>query len=88
MIANATVIAALLCVIACSWHLAQQNVIGREPFARAIGLTYGAMSIGAIGWLLGPVLPFGNIGVPMFVTGLAINLVLISLRLHRLYERD
>lgn len=88
MIANLVVGVSLICVIACSWHLAQQNVLGKEPFARLIGLTYGLMSMGAIAWLCAPLLPFGEVGVPLFVGGMAINLLLISLRLHRLYERD
>ena len=48
---------ALLCIVACSWNLAQQNVIGKEPFARLIGLSYGLISLGAVGWLVSPMLP-------------------------------
>lgn len=88
MIANAIVGVGLICVILCSWNLAQQNVIGKEPFARTIGLTYGVMSMGAVAWLCAPLLPFGDVGVPLFIVGLAVNLLVISMRLRRLYEAD
>lgn len=88
MSADFVVALSLICVVLCSWNLAQQNVIGKEPFARIIGLTYGVMSMGAVGWLLEPLLPFGDIGVPLFVVGLAINLAVMSLRLSRLYEKS
>lgn len=86
--ANLVVIVSLVCILACAWNLAQQNVLGKEPFARAVGLTYGLMSMGAIAWLFAPVLPFGEWGVSLFVVGVAVNLILVSLRLHWLYERD
>lgn len=88
MIANAIVGLGLIFVILLSWNLAQQNVIGRQPFARIIGLTYGVMSMGAVAWLCAPILPFGEVGVPLFILGLAVNLFVISLRLRRLYEID
>lgn len=86
MISQIVVVGALICVVLCSWNLAQQNVIGKEPFARVIGLSYAAMSLGAVSWLLAPILPFGDIGVPLFVASLAVNLGMVSLRLSRLYE--
>lgn len=86
MIANLIVGAALICIVLCSWHLAQQNVLSREPYARRIGLTYGVMSMGAVAWLLSPILPFVEAGVPIFAAGLALNLFLTSLRLQRLYD--
>jgi len=88
MTADLVVGLSLICVVLCSWNLAQQNVIGKEPFARIVGLTYGLMSMGAVAWLVAPLLPFGEIGVPMFVGGLAINLAVISLRLSKLYEKS
>lgn len=87
MIANVIIGGSLICIIACSWNLAQQNVIGKEPFARVIGLTYGVMSMGAVVWLCAPLLPFGNVGVPMFLLGLAANLAFVSHRLFSLYEK-
>lgn len=88
MIANVVVDVSLVCVIAFAWHLAQQNVLGKEPFARLIGLSYGVMAMGALAWRFAALLPFGEVGVSLFFGGLAINLLLISLRLHRLYERE
>ncbi len=88
MIGNLIVGTALICIVLCSWHLAQQNVLGKEPFAKLIGLTYGVMSMGAVAWLFAPMLPFEDIGVPLFAGGLAVNLLFISLRLHRLYEHS
>ena len=87
MIGNWIIGVSLACVIVCSWHLAQQNVLGKEPFARLIGFSYGVVSAGAIAWLLAPWLSFGELGVPLFLAGMAFNLTLISMRLHRLYER-
>jgi hypothetical protein len=86
--ANLVVGLSLTCVILCSWNLAQQIVIEKEPFAKSIGLTYGVMSMGAVAWLFAPLLPFGEIGVPLFIGGLAANLLVISLRSSRLYETD
>ena len=88
MIANGIVGVGLICVILCSWNLAQQNVIRKEPFARTIGLTYGVMSMGAVAWLCAPLLPFGDVGVPLFIVGLGVNLLVTSMRLRRLYEAD
>ena len=88
MTANLIVGLSLICVILCSWNLAQQSVIGKEHFAKVTGLTYGVMSMGAVAWLFAPLLPFGEIGVPLFVGGLAVNLLVKSLRLRRLYEDD
>lgn len=86
--ANLVVGLSLICVILCSWNLAQQIVIEKEPFAKSIGLTYVVMSMGAVAWLFAPMLPFGEIGVPLFIGGLAANLLVISLRSSRLYETD
>lgn len=88
MISNAIVSVGLVCVILCSWNLVQQNAIGKEPYSRTIGLTYGVVSMGAVAWLCEPVLPFGDVGEPLFIGGLAVNLLVISLRLRRLYEVD
>ena len=88
MIGNLIAALSLICVILCSWNLVQQNMIGGEPFAKIIGLTYGVMSLGAVAWLFAPFLPFGDIGVPLLLAGLAFNLVAVSLRLARLYENS
>ncbi|MGB0661338.1 MAG: hypothetical protein ACPGNV_14330 [Mangrovicoccus sp.] len=86
MISNWVLIVALICIVACSWNLAQQNVIGKEPFARLIGLSYGVISVGAMGWLVSPVLPIDIHPLTVLAAGFAINLVLITIRLNRLYE--
>lgn len=77
---------ALLCIVACSWNLAQQNVIGKEPFARLIGLSYGLISLGAVGWLVSPMLPIDIHPLAILAVGFAFNLILITIRLNRLYE--
>lgn len=87
MMGSLVVAAGLVVIIIAAWNLAQQNVLGKEPWAYPIGLSYGGVALGAVAWLAAPWLPFERLGVPLFVGSLAVNLGLISLRLYRLYER-
>jgi hypothetical protein len=81
------VLIALMSVIVLAWHLAQQNVIGREPLARVIALSYAFVAIGGLTWALEPWLPFGFLGGPAFVVAVALNFAATSWRLTRLYEQ-
>ena len=95
MIGDILIIFELAALLVCTWHLSQQNVIGGEPFARAIAVSYSLVGIG-VGTMIirrttllsdRPELHEALAVAPhVFMLALIVNYVLISLRLNRLYE--
>lgn len=81
-------VGALLMVVVLAWVLAQQNALAKEPLARLIGLSYGAIAVAAVGWVFASSLPFGGLMQPVFLLCLVLHLMLVACRLHVLYEKD
>lgn len=80
-------VGALLMVVVLAWVLAQQNALAKEPLARLIGLSYGAIAVSAVGWVFASALPFGGLMQPAFLVCLVVHLLLVAWRLHVLYEK-